>query len=318
MTAHTPPNPARGSIPLTVIGGFLGAGKTTLVNHLLRTAERRWGVLVNDFGAVNVDAALIAERDGDTIALANGCVCCSMGEDLGEALTRLAARTPAPEHVIVEASGVGDPWRIAQLALIEPGFTLEPLVVLADATAFQAQLDDRWIADTVRLQLRHAEILLITKPEIAGASKSGAVAAELARLRPGAPILPITDGAVPADALSFPVDPLARPRPSRLRADLVPHPFRTWHWQPEAAIDPCRLRSVLESLPAAVLRVKGICRFAPHDTPTLLQFAAQRWACTPAPDTPLTGLVLIGTPDLPPPDDLLHRFAKALAEPDAC
>jgi G3E family GTPase len=122
------------SIPLTVIGGFLGAGKTTLVNHLLATAERRWGVLVNDFGAVNVDAALIAESGSDSVALANGCVCCAMGDDLGDALANLVARNPAPEHVIVEASGVGDPWRIAQLALIEPGFSLEPLVVLADAT----------------------------------------------------------------------------------------------------------------------------------------------------------------------------------------
>ena len=301
-------------IPLTVIGGFLGAGKTTLVNHLLRTAERRWGVLVNDFGAVNVDAALIAARDGDTIALANGCVCCSMGDDLGEALARLAARTPAPEHVIVEASGVGDPWRIAQLALIESGFTLEPLVVLADATAFQAQLDDKWIADTVRLQLQHAEIFLLTKADLASPAQAEAVEAELARQRPGTLTRRTTAGAVTADDLSFPIDSPSRPRPSRLHAEAVRHPFHTWHFQPPGPLDRDRLRTVLEALPPSVLRVKGICRFAPGAETMLLQYAAQRWALTPAPGTAPTGLVLIGTPDLPPPDALHASFAAALAD----
>src|ERR1700722_19550633 len=140
-------------IPLTVIGGFLGAGKTTLVNHLLHTATRRYGVLVNDFGAIVVDAALIASGNGDTIALTNGCVCCGMSGDLGDGLVRLAGRQPPIEHVIVEASGVSDPGRVAELASIEPGFGLEPIVVVADASALERQLHDRWVADTVRGQL---------------------------------------------------------------------------------------------------------------------------------------------------------------------
>ena len=299
-------------IPLTVIGGFLGAGKTTLVNHLLRTAERRWGVLVNDFGAVNVDAALIAESGSDSIALANGCVCCAMGEDLGAALAQLAARDPAPEHVIVEASGVGDPWRIAQLALIESGFSLEPLVVLADATGLRRQLDDRWIADTVRLQLGHAELFIITKSDLAPEADRAAVAQKLAAIRPGVPIRQIVNGGVAASDLSFPVDPLSRLRPSRLHADAPAHPFRSWHWRPDRPLDRDRLRRVLEGLPASVLRVKGIARFSPDDR-LLLQYAAQRWAYSPAPDLPETGLVVIGTPNLPDPVSLAVTFASALS-----
>ena len=299
-------------IPLTVIGGFLGAGKTTLVNHLLRTAERRWGLLVNDFGAVNVDAALIADSNSDSIALANGCVCCAMGEDLGQALAQLAARSPPPEHVIVEASGVGDPWRIAQLALIEPGFSLEPLVVLADATAFRRQLDDRWIADTVRLQLGHAELLLLAKSDLASDSDLATVAAELARIRPATPIRRIVNGGVAASDLSFPVDPLSRPRPSRLHADTPLHPFGSWHWHPAAPIDRDRLRNVLEHLPPSVLRIKGIARFTPDDR-LLLQYAARRWAYAPAGDAPETGLVLIGTPDMPAPAALQAIFTPTLA-----
>lgn len=300
------------ALPLTVIGGFLGAGKTTLVNHLLATAERRWGVLVNDFGAVNVDAALIADSGGDSIALANGCVCCELGADLGAALARLAARDPAPEHVVVEASGVGDPWRIAQLALIEPGFSLAPLVVLADATALRAQLDDRWIADTVRTQFSHAEILLLAKSDLVGDAALAAAEARLAEIRPATPIRRIVNGVVAAGDIAFPVDPLSRAPASRFHADAPGHDFRSWHWRPAGAIDRERLRAVLEALPRAVLRIKGIARFAPGDM-QVLQYAAQRWAYLPAGEKAATGLVLIGTPDLPPPAALQAMFDAALA-----
>ena len=302
------------SIPLTVVGGFLGAGKTTLVNHLLATAERRWGVLVNDFGAVNVDAALIAESGSDSVALANGCVCCAMGDDLGDALAALMARTPTPEHVIVEASGVGDPWRVAQLALIEPGFSLEPLVVLADATSLASQLADRWVGETVRTQLEHAELLLLTKADLADPAPAEAM---LAALRPGTPLRRIEAGRVAAADLSFPVDPLSRPRPSRFAADVPRHPFRTWHWRPTRPIDRDRLRPVLDALPPSVLRLKGIAAFAPTATAPatslVLQYAARRWAYTAAEGRTETGLVLIGTPGLPDPAALQAMFNTALA-----
>jgi len=297
------------SLPLTVIGGFLGTGKTTLVNHLLATAERRWGVLVNDFGAVNVDAALIAESGSDSVALANGCVRCAMGDDLGDALARLVARTPPPEHIIIEASGVGDPWRIAQLALIEPGFSLEPLVVLADATALRSQLNDPWIADTVRTQFDHAELLLLTKSDLTDPAEAELI---LATIRPQTPIRRIAAGEIAAGDMTFPVDPLARPRPTRFAADTPAHPFRTWHWRPAAPINRDRLRCVLEALPPAVLRLKGIARFAPNDA-LLLQYAARRWALTPAGTRAETGLVLIGTPDLPDAATLQAMFDATLA-----
>ncbi|RMF03443.1 MAG: GTP-binding protein, partial [Chloroflexi bacterium] len=97
-------------IPLTVIGGYLGAGKTTLLNHILRHNQgRRLAVIVNDFGKINIDAGLIESRDGETINLANGCVCCTLSGGLGVTLNNLLQRRPPPEHIIIEASG-GRRW----------------------------------------------------------------------------------------------------------------------------------------------------------------------------------------------------------------
>lgn len=87
--------------PFTVIGGFLGAGKTTLVNHLLAGGERRYAVLVNDFGAVNVDAGLIASHDGRTLRLTNGCICCSLGEGFLTTLARVLADPEGFDHILV-------------------------------------------------------------------------------------------------------------------------------------------------------------------------------------------------------------------------
>src|SRR3546814_7850664 len=134
-----------------------------LLNRLLRQSGRRYIVLVNDFGAVNIDAARIASHDGSTINLANGCVCCTMADGLAEALLRVLDAPVRPEHIVIEASGVGDPWQIAGIALAEPDLQLAAVVVLADAEQLPAQLADPYIGDTVRRQIMRADILLLNK-----------------------------------------------------------------------------------------------------------------------------------------------------------
>jgi G3E family GTPase len=295
-------------IPLTVIGGFLGAGKTTLVNRLLQSATRRWGVLVNDFGAINIDAALIDSRDGDTIALTNGCVCCGMGDDLGAGLARLAARAPAVEHAIIEASGVSDPWRIAQLALVEPGFSLEPIVVVADAVALLGLLGDRFVADTVRLQIAAAEVVALSKTDLACQATLAEVEAAIRAIRPDVRLVDVRHGALSDDMLRFPVV-----ASRRFRADTPPmHEFSTWQFVPPGALDRARLRSVLQALPASVLRIKGFCLLAPEATPYLLQFAAGEWTLSLA-QVSQSGLVVIGTRAMPDAEELAALFGAALA-----
>jgi G3E family GTPase len=172
-------------IPFTVIGGFLGAGKTTLLNQLLRDAgERRLAVLVNDFGALNIDAALVQARAGAMVRLENGCVCCSVGGDFIAALALLRDGPDPPEHVVVEASGVADPGAIVVLGDM-PGYRRDAAVVVADAETVRARAEHEATRHQVIGQLRAADLLVLNKTDLVSRA---ALEATRAWLRAGRPL----------------------------------------------------------------------------------------------------------------------------------
>ena len=127
-------------IPVTVIGGFLGAGKTTLVNHILSGDHGlKVAVMVNDFGAINIDAALIASTEGGLFSLSNGCVCCGLNQGLVEQIEALLAARMDIDHIVIEASGVADPARImdtVRYARFAGRLRADAIVVVVDAAGF--------------------------------------------------------------------------------------------------------------------------------------------------------------------------------------
>ena len=191
---------------------------------------------------------------------------------------------------------MGDPWRIAQLALVEPGFALGPIVVLVDASALNAHLTDRWIADTVRGQIAAAEIVMLNRSLVGGP-------AAVQEINPSALVVV---GVADLDLLNFPLPTRKRFHADGPSADR----FRTWSWIPPAAFDRDCLRAVLLGLPRSVLRVKGFCQLGAEAEPNLLQYAAGQWAMTPYDARP--GLVVIGTREMPDEAVLEALFAEAL------
>lgn len=239
-------------IPFTVIGGFLGAGKTTLLNRLLAgTTGRRFAVLVNDFGALDIDGRLVAEHGGDTVALANGCLCCSIGDSLIETILKLLEQPERFDHIVVEASGVSDPARIADIAVLEPRLTRDGVIVVVDGWDVRARAEDRRVGDTVVRQVKAADLLLLNKVDIA--EDVAGTRAWLARQTP-APVLEARRCRVPLDLLFG----LERYGAAGGAPDDT---FRSWSYEWSEPVDRAALLVMLRDAPD-VLRAKGILRFA--------------------------------------------------------
>lgn len=322
-------------IPFTVIGGFLGAGKTTLLNRWLADAAGqplapRIAVLVNDFGAINVDAALVQQAGSDAIALSNGCVCCAIGDDLSDAIAKLLQASPPFDAVVVEASGVSDPWRIAQHALAEPRLALQAVLVLVDAATLGAHLADPLLTDTLTRPLAHADLVVFNHADRASAADLQAahawVQADAAqRGQVAAPMLQAHHADLPLALLH---DTLYQPHGGGLAARPADHgtQFQAWQQQPAGLFDEARLRAWLRALPAGVLRLKGWLPLAGGQGQPLacagwlsLQWAGRHASLRRLGTAPASGaaLVAIGLAGRLPVDTLVSGLQACLAE-NAC
>lgn len=304
--------------PVTVIGGFLGAGKTTLLNHILRSSSERCAVLVNDFGAVNIDDGLIARHDGTTMTLTNGCVCCSIGDGFLETLGRLLDEGPVFDHIVIEASGVGDPWRIAEIALVEPALRLNAVIVVADASRIVTQLSDRRIGDTVRQQFERCDSVFLNKTDLVDPASLRSARTAIHELRAGVRIIETTAETLP------PLGELISPFKTAFRADtpLLPSSdheatFERWSYRRSGFFDPGLLDVALRTLPLQLLRLKGVVRMAGDDDAVVLQMVGRDWSLSPAMQSDMDYgddivLVGIGSADLPPANDLDRILDVAL------
>ncbi|WP_372069413.1 GTP-binding protein (plasmid) [Tistrella mobilis] len=278
-------------VPVLVVTGYLGAGKTTLINSLLADAGgRRIAAIVNDFGAINIDEELIRARTDTVVGLANGCVCCTLQGDLLRTLKLLLADDPSPDHIIVEASGVADPAGIIQ-ALSDPvlwkSTRLDAVLCVVDAEDLVAEparrADPLWQA-----QLAAASFVVLTK---AGWLDAGA-AADLARsLSPrGKP--PVIDTAREPLPVALLLDggpdlPALPGRRFTATAAITGEShagsrFATTTWQGAGPVSLVALQALIGALAPVLVRAKGIFRFTERPGQTwLLQMVGQRVTLAP-------------------------------------
>ncbi|MFZ9406270.1 MAG: CobW family GTP-binding protein [Burkholderiaceae bacterium] len=303
MSVHTE------GLGVLVVGGYLGAGKTTLVNHLLRHANgRRIAVMVNDFGEIGIDADLILGQDGEILQLAGGCICCSVGSDLVESLMSLAGRTPRPDLVLIETSGVALPGQVARGAALAPGIIIDGVVVLVDTPQVRQQTQDRHIGDTVAEQLRQADLLVLNKAEALDESRLGTLQDWIAGQAPRARQLVCTEAAVPAEvvlglgqvasheerdttigrsASAAERLPLGR-RAALARASRGLRPaasiFESASLPLQGAFDLEGLAQALAEPSLGLVRVKGLVQDGSRQM-QVLQMTGSRWRITAAPQT---------------------------------
>ncbi|QCI62928.1 CobW family GTP-binding protein [Phreatobacter stygius] len=290
------------AIPVILVTGFLGAGKTTLINHLLSAADgRRLAAVVNDFGAINIDADLIAGAADGVVSLANGCICCSLQGDLLRTLGRLMRRDPPPDGIIIETSGVSDPAEIVT-SLLDPVIwreaALEAVIALADARALTDKpdlLDDA----LCRAQIAAADIVALNKADLVTPDELVRARALLAALRPARVIFDVTEGRI-APELAFAGEPQAPREPGQAgRAHGFSTPrFETMSWTADAPLSLPRFQAAIGKLSPHLVRAKGFVAFREQaGRPLLFQLVGERATLGPAPagrdGAPLVRLVLI-------------------------
>jgi G3E family GTPase len=282
---------AANTVPVTILTGFLGSGKTTVLNHLLRAPSLAdTVVIVNEFGAVGLDHLLIEQAIEDAVLLKNGCICCTVRGDIADTLDVLWQRRDAGEippfrRIAIETTGLADPAPVAHALLAEPGARyacrLDGIVTTVDALHGALQLERQ---PEARRQVTMADRILLTKTDLATVAQIDDTAARIATLNPTARVRRITSGAAePSDVFDL------GPDEGRLEQWLRPldgtghHHIAFRHGEQIASVvlrhdRPIAwpaLRHWLESILSlrgdSILRLKGIVWLRDKERPIILQ-----------------------------------------------
>lgn len=318
MNPSSPPRSRQ--IPVIVLAGFLGSGKTTLLNHLLRhRAGNRIGVIVNDFGSIEIDAMTVSGQVGSTVSLGGGCLCCAVDvselDTYLETLTRPAARL---DVIVIEASGLAEPQELVRMLLASdnPHIVYGGLVEVVDAAEFAATRERHPEIDR---HLAVADLVVLNKTDRAGDADRLRIREAVAATGSTAAVVPAVYGRVDPELL---FDPALRPDSEEKARQLT---FEDLYLEERAAeageehgghlhaayesvdftsdvpVNPRRLMEFLDSRPEGLYRIKGHVdfgtgdrdnRYALHAVGRFLRFAPQPWTRG---ETRLTRLVLIGS-----------------------
>ncbi|MFC7053349.1 CobW family GTP-binding protein [Hansschlegelia quercus] len=269
---------------MTVLTGFLGAGKTTILNAVLSAprGQKRYGVIVNEFGAIGVDGSLVIGADEDVIELANGCLCCSVRGDLIGALETLLERGGELDAILVETTGLADPGPIAATFLLDDDLSdrvrLDGVVTVLDAVHVERQLAEE---DVAASQIAFADLLVLAKSDIVNPAQRLAAEEAARALNSAAPLLRSELGDLDIEALfglrAYDLNT------SRLGFSAVPavdgarssHAMSCVSLTLDRSLDPARFMDWMQDLVRArgrsILRSKGVVSLQGEDRRLVFQ-----------------------------------------------
>jgi G3E family GTPase len=295
-----------------LVTGFLGAGKTTLIRHLLTSPPERLGklaVLVNEVGKIGLDGAMLAGLNVDVVELTSGCICCSIKTDFLKAVQEIHRRY-APSYLFVEPTGVAQPGEILD-ALSQPPLKefcrVRSIVTIVDADFFKAR---EMLGSFYDRQIRGADVLLLNKIDLVGREKAEVIRARLADMNPRARIFP-TENCSVESTLLFEESSWSRggtEQAGPMGEELEPEGFQSFTFEDPGIMDRLKFARFLESLPPSLFRCKGWVRFP--DSSVIVNYSGGNYRLEPTRDSHPTALVLVGRKC--PQEEILEALKKCV------
>jgi G3E family GTPase len=264
------------AISVYILTGFLGSGKTTLLNHLLaqKIGERNV-VIENEFGKISIDSMIVEVKKESIFELTNGCICCSLDQELEEILLQLMQMDPRPDNLFIEASGVADPGSLVSLfedSSLQKIFALKQVCCVIDAEQVADQIEE--IPEIIR-QIISSDLLLVNKKSSVSVSYLKQLEEELKALNPLAKIVFIDFGKLDFSSLEGSRSLWTFPKPSKEMDGVIRHPFKSFLMEFEKGFDRDLLINQMTVLfflyYHQVYRVKGVVYLSSSDSPHLLQ-----------------------------------------------
>ncbi len=274
--------PKRG-LPVTIVTGFLGSGKTTLLNHIL-TGEHglKIGVLINELGEIDIDSQLLESIEEEMVQLSNGCICCTINEDLVAAVFKMLTSEEKIDYLIIETSGVADPVPIVEtLANSElQGLTrLDAVVGVVDALNFSTEY---YASTAAQHQIKHSDVLLLNKTDLVDRQRLTTVQTELAAWRTAALVLETQRCQVPLSLLlDVQLAKVAKgadhPANHHEHHHLAVDQWMSIAWEFDRPLQIAKFREFILGLPDNIFRSKGILWFAENEHRHVFQLCGKRY-----------------------------------------